>query len=256
MKSIKDGRPYAVFKPEDFVQTFAEASTIDQHLLCELYLHNEAIPENRQLNLNPLVGDIQIRALASFLANQITWQNDFLAARHNEDNRLLWIRPEPQNAATFVAEYYQFLKKPGMIQHMRQLQATILQDCQQFIKSTETAALKENNMFWQQSSEKRQEHNPFSPTNLETTIFRVPSYIKCVQQCAENWIGYQFHFPILWMPAEKYQVHHRFPKKVEAAAWQRLQHVQGFRAPTDSTFYSYCLSNLHAQSQYPDSDSD
>ena len=89
MKSIKDGRPYAVFKPEDFVQTFVEASTIDQHLLCELYLHNEAIPENKQHNLNPLISDIHIRALVSFLTNHITWQNDFLAAKHNEDNHLL-----------------------------------------------------------------------------------------------------------------------------------------------------------------------
>jgi hypothetical protein len=83
------------------------------------------------------------------------WQNDFLSAKHNEDNRLLWIRPEPQNATTFVVEYYQFLKKPGMTQYIRQLQATILQDCQQFIKSIETAALKANTMFWQQSSKKR-----------------------------------------------------------------------------------------------------
>jgi hypothetical protein len=84
-----------VFKPEDFVQNFAEASTTDQHLLCEVYLHNEAIPENKQLNLNPLVGDIQIWALVSFLTNQITWKNDFLDANHNEDNSLLWICPEP-----------------------------------------------------------------------------------------------------------------------------------------------------------------
>jgi hypothetical protein len=95
MKSIKEGRPCVVFKPEDFVQTFAESSTIDQHLLCELYLHNEAIPKNRQLNLNPLVGDIHIQALASFFANHIMWQNDFLATNHNEDNCLLWIRTEP-----------------------------------------------------------------------------------------------------------------------------------------------------------------
>jgi hypothetical protein len=149
IKSIKEGRPHAVLNPTDFVRTFAEASTIDQHLLCEVYLHNEVIPENRQLNLNPLVGDIQIRALTSFLNNQITWQNDFLAAKHNEDNRLLWIRPEPQNVATFVAEYYQFLKKLGMIQYIQQLQTIVLQDCQQFIKSTEIAALQENNMFWQ-----------------------------------------------------------------------------------------------------------
>ena len=47
-----------MFKPEYFIQTFAEASTTDQHLLCEVYLHNEVIPENRQPNLNPFVGDI------------------------------------------------------------------------------------------------------------------------------------------------------------------------------------------------------
>ena len=60
IKAIKNGRPHKVFKPEDFVQNFVEASTSDQHLLCELYLHNEAIPEEKKLNLNPLVGDIQI----------------------------------------------------------------------------------------------------------------------------------------------------------------------------------------------------
>jgi hypothetical protein len=54
IKSIKEGRPHAVLNLADFVRTFAEASTIDQHLLCEVYLHNEAILENRQLNLNPL----------------------------------------------------------------------------------------------------------------------------------------------------------------------------------------------------------
>jgi hypothetical protein len=55
---IKEGRPRVVLNPTDFVRTFAEASAMDQHLLCEVYLHNEAILENRQLNLNPLVGDV------------------------------------------------------------------------------------------------------------------------------------------------------------------------------------------------------
>jgi hypothetical protein len=73
IKSVKEGRPHAVLNPTDFIKTFAEASTMDQHLLCEAYFHNEAIPKNRQLNLNPLVGDIQIRALTSFLNNQIIW---------------------------------------------------------------------------------------------------------------------------------------------------------------------------------------
>ena len=129
MKAIKNGKPHEVSTPEQFVETFTKASITDQHFLCELYLHNEAIPENRKINLNPLVGDVQIRAFASFLANQITWQTVFLAAKHNEDNYLLWIQPEPQNPANFIWEYRQFLKEPGMVEHIRKLKATVQHDC-------------------------------------------------------------------------------------------------------------------------------
>ena len=134
---------------EQFVKTFAEAPASDQHLLCELYLHNEAMPNNRQVNLNPIVGDIKIREFVSFLANQITWQTDFIASRHNEDNHLLSIRPKPSNPAIFVAKYHRFLQKPGMHSYIQQLQASILLKCHQLIRVKETAALKANTMFWQ-----------------------------------------------------------------------------------------------------------
>ena len=109
LKAIKDRRPHELLTAEQFVKTFAKAPASDQNLLCELYLHNEAMPDNRKVNLNPIVGDIQIREFVSFLANQITWQPAFIASRHNEDNRLLWIRPKPSNPAIFVAEYHRFL---------------------------------------------------------------------------------------------------------------------------------------------------
>jgi hypothetical protein len=143
-----------------------------------------------------------------------------------------------------------------MTKHVQQPQSTVLQDCQHFIRSTEIASLQANNLFWQQSTEKRQEHNPFIPTNLKIAISRVPNYIQCVQQCVERWIGYRFYFPILWLPVERYQIDYKLPKKTETIAWQRLQRVQGFRAPTDSTSHSYCLSNFHAQSWYSESDSE
>lgn len=154
----------------------------------------------------------------------------------------------------FIWEYSQFLKEPGMGEHIRQLQATVLQDYQHFVKTKQVVALKANNLLWQQSSKERQEYNPFSPTNLETTISRVPDYIICVQQSAEKWIGYHFHFPLLWMPTQEYKAHHRLSKKEEAAAWQKIQKVHGFRDLADNTFYNYCLSNLHSKAQYPNSD--
>jgi hypothetical protein len=111
IKAIIEGKSHEVIQPTDFVKTFLAASIRDQHLLCEAYFHNEAIPENRLLNINPLVGDVQLRAFTSFLYNQILWQSDFSAAKHNEDNKLLWIRPEPERAARFISEYYEVLKK-------------------------------------------------------------------------------------------------------------------------------------------------
>ena len=98
-----------------------------------------------------------------------------------------------------------------MIEHIQQLQASVLHDCHQFIRAKETAALR--------ASKERQEYNPFSPTNLETILSRVPSYIRCVEQCAKKWIGYHFHFPILWMPIEEYHAHYRLANKDEAATW-------------------------------------
>jgi hypothetical protein len=256
IKSIIEGKPHEVISSIDFIQTFEAASTRDQHLLCEAYFHNEAIPENRSLNINPLVGDVQLRAFTSFLLNQITWQGDFSAAKNNEDNRSLWIRPEPQRAATFISQYYAFLQKKGMTEHVQQLQSEVIQDCERIISAIQIPALQANNLFWQQSTERRQQYNPFGPANLEAAISRVPSYIQCMRHCAENWIGYRFYFPMLWLPIERYQLSYKLPKKAETTAWQRLQEVQGFRTMTDSTSHSYCLSNLHDQSRYPDSDSE
>jgi hypothetical protein len=118
IKSIIEGKPHEVISSTDFIKTFVSSSTRDQHLLYEAYFHNEAIPENRLLNINPLVGDVQLRTFTSFLLNQIIWKGDFSAAKNNEDNRLLWIRPEPQRATTFISQYYAFLKKPGVTEHV------------------------------------------------------------------------------------------------------------------------------------------
>jgi hypothetical protein len=240
----------------DFVKTFLAASIKDQHLLCEGYFHNEAIPENRRLNINPLVGDVQLRAFTSFLYNQILWQSNFSMVSQNEDKKLLWIRPEPERAARFISEYYEVLKKPGVTEHVQQLQSAVLQECQQSISNIEIPALQANNLMWQQSTKQRQQHNPFGPTNLKAAISRVPSYIQCIRHCAENWIGYKFYFPMLWLPRETYQVRYKLSKKTETAAWDRLQEDQGFKPPTDSTARSYCLSTLHSQCQYRDSDSE
>lgn len=77
--------------------------------------------EDRMFNLIPVADDIQIRALVSFMANQLTWKNSFLSVKHNEENRLLWIRAEPQNPVIFIVEHHRVIKEPGMAEHISEL---------------------------------------------------------------------------------------------------------------------------------------
>lgn len=256
IKAIRDGRPYQVGTPDQFIEAFIEAPNNDQNLLCELYLHNEAMPEDRVMNILPIVGDIKIRAFISFLANQLTWKNVYMSATHNEQNCLLWIQNEPQNAATFIAQHQKNLSNLEMVDHMRKLQAAVLQDCQHSIKTKGALSIKENNLFWEHCPKERQEYHPYNPLNLQVAISRIPYYVKCMEQCAERWIGYRFHFPLLWLPGQQYKAYYKLTKKEEVAVWQQLQSVYGFISRSDNTFFSYCISNLHSSSQYSDSDSE
>ena len=122
----------------------------------------------------------------------------------------------------FVAQYYEFLGKPGMKEYMQQLQASTLSKCQQHISTMGTAALKANEMFWQQSGKQRREYYPFNPHNLQAALSRVSNYIDCIQHCGVHWIGYRFHFPILWLPSDKYQCHYQLTDRDEALAWRQL----------------------------------
>ena len=45
------------------------------NLLYELFLHNLAVPDNRDWNPLPYVGDIQLRALMSWIQNEISREN-------------------------------------------------------------------------------------------------------------------------------------------------------------------------------------
>jgi hypothetical protein len=52
-----------------------------------------------------------------------------------------------ERAAIFISEYYEVLKKPGVTEHVQQLQSVVLQECQQSISTIEIPALQANNLI-------------------------------------------------------------------------------------------------------------
>ena len=143
-----------------------------------------------------------------------------------------------------------------MAEHISGLQAAALEECQHYIKKKGSLVMQANNLFWENCPKERREYHPFNPLNLNVAISRVPNYVKCIQRCGNKWLGYHFHFTLLWLPVQQYKAYFKVSKKEELAVWQILQSVQGFRDSVDSTFYTYCISNLHCTSQYSDLDSE
>ena len=76
-----------------------------------------------------------------------------------------------------------------------------------------------NKLFWEHCPRERQEYHPYNPLNLQVAISRIPYYVKCMEQCAKRWIGYRFHFPLLWLPGQQYKAHYKLTKKEEVATW-------------------------------------
>ena len=52
---------------------YKECDEDGMNLVCELYQHDLTMKKISKWDPNPLVGDLQLQAFASFMKNQITW---------------------------------------------------------------------------------------------------------------------------------------------------------------------------------------
>ena len=94
LKEIKEGQPCKLDTPSTCLEAFFQSDIPNQHLLCELYLHEVVCFGDRTLNIYPYVGDIQLRAFTSFVNNQVWWKEDYDTIKTNEVEKTLWIRGE------------------------------------------------------------------------------------------------------------------------------------------------------------------
>lgn len=57
-----------------------------------------------------------------------------------------------------------------MTEHIRELQAAVLNECQQYVKKKGPLAIQANNLFWEHCPKERREYHPFNPLNLHAVI--------------------------------------------------------------------------------------
>jgi hypothetical protein len=90
--AIKEDKTCSFDTTISFLKTFFQRSLADQHLLCELYLHEYVLFGERKFNLSHYVGDIQLRDFTSFVSNQEKWKASHEAIKETQAEKLLWVR--------------------------------------------------------------------------------------------------------------------------------------------------------------------
>jgi hypothetical protein len=86
--------------------------------LCELYLHNFILEENREENPNPFTGDIQFQAFLSFSKNQIRWAKSHKVFMKMDNGLDLWIRGEPPKPFDTIMQHRAFMKREKVVEYL------------------------------------------------------------------------------------------------------------------------------------------
>ena len=60
IKALKEGRPWNIVTPSQFLETFTQSEFSEHNLLCELYLHDRECLMDSQDNPVPHIGDIYL----------------------------------------------------------------------------------------------------------------------------------------------------------------------------------------------------
>lgn len=93
--------------PHEFFQAFDAAPIAIRNFLYKLFLDNLVVIDNRDWISLPYMGDIQLRALISWIQNEISRENQAHQYRELEYEMPLFLKPKPKDAITV---YYEWLK--------------------------------------------------------------------------------------------------------------------------------------------------
>lgn len=91
----------------EFSQAFHSSPIAIHNFLCDIFLHNLAVLDNREHNPLLCIGDIQLRSLISWIKNKINRDVHAKSYRELEEEIPLYLRPKDRDPKTC---YYDWLK--------------------------------------------------------------------------------------------------------------------------------------------------
>jgi hypothetical protein len=118
LKAIRAGRPFEFTTLSHFVSCFKDQEDGVQYFMCELYLHNFILGENKKKNPNPFTGNIQFQAFLSFVENQTRWAKTHKVFMKRQNGLDLWIRGKPPKSFDTIMQHRTFMKREKVVESL------------------------------------------------------------------------------------------------------------------------------------------
>ena len=114
IKAGREGKPTNFKTIEEFFHCCNDQDEQVQRLLCELYMHNFFLEEDRDSNPSPFIGDIKFQAFLSFSKNQIRWAKAYNIFQKREHGLELWVTGEPTKPLQLFIQHKNFMRRKGV----------------------------------------------------------------------------------------------------------------------------------------------
>jgi hypothetical protein len=120
---------YNIKDPIQFLRTLRSHDILTQHLMCELYMHNYLLRDDKKFNPVPYVGDVQLRAFLSYTINQVKWKKALDSFEENQVHIPLQVRMENFQVAQIINKHNYFRRIPNWPQNMETTQQWCAEIC-------------------------------------------------------------------------------------------------------------------------------
>ena len=166
LRVIQVDKPYQINNLRSFLKAYSNADSTNQHLLCELYLHEYICMMDGKFTKTPYVGDIQLHAFASYVPNQVRWEIGHLATEQNEKNVTLWVRGELTPPYDIWRQQAALLSSFKVVSAITDSQEEAITSCLDTIRRNQTSVVLSYKLRWKVSSKVLKSKDPFNPSNF------------------------------------------------------------------------------------------
>lgn len=200
-----------------------------QNLLCELYVHNLVVPDNKDQNSLFYVGDVQFRAIMSWMQNEISRESQAAPYREKEMLEPLYIHVEVQNTHRVFFDQLSINNNPSSAAKIHPVLEQAFLDWKEHCSTISPEAIGASTQRWIRLSEELRTRELHSPQNLELANYKMPRYVEMTRDKKSYWVPLFFQPPILLHPMVgkiesfvKYNLNH------EELKWERLKQNHGY----------------------------